>query len=140
MKWMTPMVCGSLMAGCSRGNSLYQIGKQLRGVRPPGAARGRSLARQPVRIIHRRYDEARQNLRRQRSLLAYFRTSGCGKRGGVRRLVVVERVRVRHEDRRPADRRDLRDRGGAGAGDHQMRLGHAPRHVVEEGRDFGVDA
>ena len=39
---------------------------------------------------------------------------------GVGELVLVERMRQRHQDRGPADRGELGDRRGAGARDHQM--------------------
>ena len=54
------------------------------------------------------------------------------------RLVVVERMRQRNQDRRPADDRQLGDRRGPGAANHQMRCGHARRQVREERRDSAL--
>ena len=58
--------------------------------------------------------------------------SGLDQPARVRRLVVVGGVRVGHQDRRAADRRDVGDRARAGAADDEARLGQPLGHVVEE--------
>ncbi len=77
---------------------------------------------------------------RERRLRMHLRPAGRGQRRGVGRLVVVERIGIGHQGGRPADHRDLRDRRGAGARDHEMRGGDARRHVVEERAHLGRDA
>ena len=47
--------------------------------------------------------------------------AGLGQRARIGRLMVVDRARQRHQDRRPAGDREFGDGGGAGARDHQMR-------------------
>ena len=49
-------------------------------------------------------------------------------------------VRVGHEDRRTSGRGELGHGRGAGAADHQLGVGQARRHVVEERGDLGMDA
>ena len=58
---------------------------------------------------------------------------------GIGGLVLVERVRQRHQDRGPPDRRQLGHGGGAGARHHEMRGGDARRQVGEERRHLGGD-
>ena len=45
-------------------------------------------------------------------------------------LVLVERMRQRHQDRGPPDDRELGDRRGAGARDHELGRRHAGRQVA----------
>jgi hypothetical protein len=52
---------------------------------------------------------------------------------GIRSLVVVQRVRQRHEDRRPADHHQFGDGAGAGATDHEMRVRHARGRSLKNG-------
>ncbi len=56
----------------------------------------------------------------------------------IERLVVVERIRIGHQQRRPADHREFRHGRGAGAADDEMRVGDAPCHVGEERRHLGL--
>ena len=54
--------------------------------------------------------------------------------------MVVHGGRERHEQRRCADGRDFGDGAGTGARDDQVGVGIGPRGVVDEGRQFAVDA
>ena len=67
--------------------------------------------------------------------------AGIGQRIGVGRLVVVERMRQRHQDGRSADRRasSLTVPAPERAID-QMRRRHARRQIPEESRQFGLHA
>ncbi len=49
-------------------------------------------------------------------------------------------MRQRHQDGGAADQRELADRAGAGAGDDELRRGHALRQIAEEGRQLGLHA
>ena len=71
------------------------------------------------------HDRRRARLRQQR---------------GVGGLVLIERVRIGHQDRRAADHRELAHRRGAGAGDHEMRGGDARRQVGKELGNLGREA
>ena len=57
---------------------------------------------------------------------------GVGEHLGVARLVVVGGKRIGHQDRRMAGDGDLRQTGGAGARDHQIRHGIGGRHLIAE--------
>ena len=66
--------------------------------------------------------------------------AGIGESAGIRGLVIVGRVRIGHQQRRPSDGRQLRDRRGAGAADHQLRARQPRRDVGKKAADLGVDA
>ncbi len=51
---------------------------------------------------------------------------------GVAQLMIVGRTGKRHEQRALARRRNLGNRGRAGAADDQIGIGKALRHVVDE--------
>ena len=67
------------------------------------------------------------------------RAAGGLQHPGIGHLVLIERIRQRHQDRRPPDRGKLGDRRGAGAGDHEMGRRHARRQIGEERRHLGGD-
>ena len=81
-----------------------------------------------------------QALGREVALLDADRPAGGLQHAGIDELVLIERMRQRHQDGRPADGGKLGHRGGAGAGDHQMGGRHARRQVGKERRDLGGDA
>ena len=58
---------------------------------------------------------------------------------GIAQLVVVQRMRQRHHDGRPADDAQFGDGGCAGAADHQMRRRDPGGHVHEEGLQLAVE-
>ena len=58
----------------------------------------------------------------------------------ILQLVVVDRMRQRHQHRRPAHHRQLGDSGGAGPADHQVRLCHFLGQVGEERRQVRAHA
>ncbi len=68
------------------------------------------------------------------------RRAARDERLGVRALMVVGRERVRHEDRRLAERGELGERRRAGAADDQVGGGVGRAHVVDERPDVGVEA
>ena len=47
--------------------------------------------------------------------------------------MILQRVRIRHQDRRTAGFRKLGNRGGTRTGDNDMRGGHTVRYIVEKG-------
>ena len=49
-----------------------------------------------------------------------IRAARIGDDGGVGRLILIQRSRQRHEDRRPADNAELRHGRGACSGNHEM--------------------
>jgi hypothetical protein len=65
---------------------------------------------------------------------------GLDQPAGVRGLVVGGGGGEGNQDRRAADHGQVGDRGGAGARDDQLRLGHAGGKVGEEGLHVGGDA
>src|SRR5690606_2306773 len=88
--------------------------------------------------------EDRGDVARQRGgVKQLFRDDhGCrcvGKAAGIGGLVVAGGGGIGDQDRRAADDRDVGDRGGAGAADHQLRLGEAAGDVGEERGDLGAD-
>lgn len=95
---------------------------------------------QPLRHVHQPANKGCDALGRQRRLRVHLAAACSGKGRSIRRLIVVERIGIGYQQRRPADDGDLRDGRGAGARDHQMRRRHACRHVGEEGRDLDCDA
>ena len=96
-----------------------------------------AIAASLPRIGGERGDLGGEPLRREVVLRQHDRAAGLRQHVGIGELVLVERVRQRHQDRRPADRRELGDRRGAGARDHEMRRRDARRQVGEERRDLG---
>ena len=108
-----------------------------RAARPRRGARPRAPPRPPPRAVRdRSIMPARSPARRSASCRVCSiiqpppaPRSTCG----IGLLVLVERMRQRHQDRRPADDGQFGDRRGAGAADHQMAGGDARRQVAEEG-------
>ena len=62
--------------------------------------------------------------------------TGLGQSAGVGGLMIVDRTRQRHQDRRPPGDREFRDGGRAGPGDHQMRRRQACRDIGKERRQL----
>ncbi|MCY1529321.1 hypothetical protein D9M68_644570 [compost metagenome] len=58
---------------------------------------------------------------------------------GIARLVVVDRVGQRHQERRQAGGGQFAHGQGAGAADDQIGPGVGTGHVLDEGRDLGFD-
>ena len=125
-----------------------------RALRPAGRSRAR-----PRRDDRRRWRRRRTEPRRRRSssaagsasaprsssasrcgvnsrLRQNRRRAGGGEDRGVGGLVLIERMRKRHQDRRPTDDGELRNGRSAGAADHQMRPRDARRQVGEEVGEF----
>ena len=73
---------------------------------------------------------------RELGLADQERSARRGERRGVGQLILIERVRQRHQYRRPADGRDLGHGRGARARDHQMAFGHARGQVRKESGDL----
>ena len=130
-------------------NSLNGLPAAIASVSSPSnlAASGRpvacafsAMAASRTGIGHRLGQNGGDALRRKLRLAYDFRPAGRLERGGIGRLVVIERVGIGHEQCGTADRRDLGDRRGAGSRDDQMRLRHAARQVGEERRHLGLDA
>ena len=71
-------------------------------------------------------------LRRQILLLDAPSAARFGKPRGVLQLVVVDRMRQRHQDRRAAHDGQLGHGRGAGAADHEVRLGHLLGQIGEK--------
>ena len=142
-KWMAPMSCGSrvspFMSSLSRPASrpAPPDARPRRAARPPARRRHRP---RPLRVGEDGGDGAGQPLGRQFVLAEHERAAGLDEARRVRRLMVVGRVRVGHEDRRPPDRRDVGDRARARAADHEARLGQPLRHVLEEAAQVGRHA
>ena len=63
------------------------------------------------------------------ALLDADRPARFRQHAGIGELILIQRVRQRHQDRRPADGGQLRHRRGAGARNRQMRGRHARRQV-----------
>ena len=139
MKWIAPIETerGSGRRSGLRGSwrqLLHQIGQALRGIgAAERSARPAARARKLVGSV--------ENLARAcRASFGTSRSRSCDDPGrarllqhcGVGRLVVVHRVRIGHEDRGPADHRQLAQRRRAAARDHEMRLRHAARQIAEE--------
>ncbi len=59
---------------------------------------------------------------------------------GILRLVIVHRMRERHQNRWRACRGEFGERQRAGAADDEVRPGVGAGHVFLERHDFGVDA
>ncbi len=103
---------------------LDQVGQARRGVRPRlGRARPRGHGR-PARPDPR--TEVRPavrpaSIRGELRLRHDPRAAGLRQGAGVGGLMVVDRARQRHQDRRPSRDRQFRDRRGTGTRDHQMR-------------------
>ena len=79
-------------------------------------------------------------LGREIVLLQHDRAAGLRQHIGIGELVLIERVRQRHQNRGPADHRQFRDGRGARARHDQMRRRDARRQIGEERRDLGFDA
>ena len=63
-----------------------------------------------------------------------------GKLDRVLQLIVVDGMRQRHQDRRPAHHGKLGNRGGSRAADDEVRLGHLLGQVVEKARQVRAHA
>ena len=63
--------------------------------------------------------------------------AGRFEHAGIGELVLVERMRQRHQDRRPADRGEFGDRRRPGARHDQVARRHARRQIGEKRRDLG---
>ena len=75
----------------------------------------------------------------KRPLLADPAAADGGKAFGIVQLVALQRVRQRHQHRRPADRRELGDCRCPRAGHHQMGGGDAFRQIGEERGELHLD-
>ena len=76
-----------------------------------------------------------------KSRLRHHRCAAClGQGARIGRLVIVDRTRQRHQDRRASGNRQFRNGGGAGARDHKVRGGKPCGHVGEERSEIGLDA
>ncbi|SOY49839.1 hypothetical protein CBM2585_A160381 [Cupriavidus taiwanensis] len=102
----------------------------------PGCLRLGQSARQARHVLQLRPGQAgdglRQALGRQVVLLHQQGRALAGQKLCVGGLVIIHRVRERHEQRRHARRGHFRHRHRAGAADHQVGVGIGPRHVVDE--------
>ncbi len=67
------------------------------------------------------------------------RAAGLFQHARIGELVLIERVRQRHQDRRPADRGKFGDGRGAGARHDKVACRHARRQIGEKRRDLGRD-
>ena len=67
-----------------------------------------------------------------------YGAAGFLQHAGIGELILIERMRQRHQDRGTADGRKLGDGRGAGAGDHEMAGRDARRQIGEERRDFAA--
>ena len=109
------------------------VAGEARGPAPRRAAKRRRVGEQLGEAVG-------QHRRAQRRLRDDPAAAGLGKGAGVGGLVVVGRVRVGHQQRRPAGRGQFGDGRGAGAADHQMRPRQPLGHVGEKALDLGGDA
>jgi len=82
----------------------------------------------------------RELLRRQIALLDEDRRPAIGEVARIGRLVVVDRERERHQDRRHPDGGELGDRDRAGAADRDVGLRVRLRHVLDERHQLRGDA
>ena len=145
-KWMVPMESGKALMrrapGGPRGASAFRRGRPGRRRRRggPACARPRRHA-----ASSRRCEPGASAVRSSAAGVK----SGCGDQRhapaatsarGIGALMIVDRDRQRHQDRRPAGHREFGHGGGAGAGDHQMRRCQPRRHVGEERRQLRRDA
>ena len=104
-----------------------------------GFARGMRSSRALCQIAGRgegRLQHLGEFLRREVLLRHAPAAAGIGERIGIGRLIVVERMRQRHEDCGSADHHQLRNRARARTADDEMRFRHASREIVEERRKF----
>ena len=122
-----------------RGDAHATLGDDARRV---GLAERARLARhvEQPRLDPGRWIICGELLRREVALLDQDRRAALGQEARVRRLVVVDRVRERHQDARHAAGGELGDGDGAGAADHQVGLGVAARHVVDERDQLALHA
>ena len=82
----------------------------------PAARAAWARASRPLAVGERSTQGVGEPLGGEIGLLHHQSRAGLLEQGGVGRLVLVERVRERHQDRRAADHGELGDGGGAGAG------------------------
>ena len=118
----------------------HQIGQPVGGVerrrstwRPPPCAASRAGSAASAAI------SAASRSGREIGLIEADRAARLHQHAGVGALVLVERMRQRHQDAGPADRGKLGHGRGAGARHDQMARRHARRQIGEERRDLGRD-
>jgi hypothetical protein len=90
-----------------------------------------------LRRAGKRADLGRQPIRREIVLAQPQRPAGGLQHTGIGELVLIERVRQRHQYGWPPDRREFRHGRGAGARDDDMARGDPRRQIGEERRDLG---
>ena len=123
--------------------------ERLRPDRPAAPPHRRGAMLRAARAAWRQHVRRRPAARRSRSrnasgvkiaLRDHRGAARLGQRARIGRLVIVDRARQRHQDRRPAGDRQFGNGGGAGARDHQMRRRQRLGHVGKERGEFRVDA
>ena len=150
-KWMGPISRGSFIAGvlvfCRRRiiagvhtrHPQHQIGQPLGGVDRAGRFGGGRHCGEAAGLGGQRRDLGGQPFRREIGLVEADRAARLLQHAGIGELVLVERMRQRHQDGGPADRRKLGHGRGARARDHEMARRHPRRQIGEERRHLGGD-
>src|SRR5438105_12607542 len=131
--WTLPLAAGSAARG--PGQVERGIGDLRGGVRAAKCAASLRHRPQPAAVDEERPHQVAQAAPVELVVRERYGGTRPGQPGGVLGLVVAGRVRVWHEDRRPADRGDLEHRA-AGAGDHQV----GGRDRLREVREVVVEA
>ena len=119
---------------------LDQIGEPATASGRPASWPPRRPATSTAGDASRRLDAPRPAFRRQFLLLDAPGRRPIRQAWWHSELVVVERMRQRHQDRGPAHDGQLGHGRGAGAADHEVRLGHPLGQVREERGDLRRDA
>ena len=119
--------------------SQHGLGEPLGGIRDAGALGRGGGPGQAVGIVEEPADRGGEALGGELRLRHHEGRADCGENPRVRRLVLVEGAGQRHQDRGSPDHREFRDRRCARPGDDEMGVGHAARHVLEEGLHLHAD-
>src|SRR5262249_51312125 len=116
-----------------------QVGKPLGRVGCALGTSGLGHCYELLRLAGKRTDLSREPSRREIVLPEAERAAGPLQHAGIGSLVLIQRVRQRHQDGGTSDCRKLGHGRGAGARNNEMARRHPRRQIGEEGRDFGLD-
>ena len=128
-----------LLAGCQlvpgdRRHAEDEIGQSRRRVEPAQRSRRRGHARDALRRPSERHNFSRQPFGSESLLDQPKRSAGIIENAGIGELILIDRVRQRYKDGRPADRGQFGNRRSAGARHDKMARRDARRQVGKERR------
>ena len=125
--------------GLSCSNQAFDhVGERCFRIRPPECQCAGSPARKFIAVPANAVQHRRQRSGRESRLVDQPATSGMFQSKRVFALILIKRMRQRHQNGRPADDGKLADSGRAGAAHHKMGGSNLFRQIGEERRNLGT--